>query len=131
MTFFGRNKLNTYIYGPKNDPYHTSPNWRKPYPEADAAHLAQLIKASDDACVKFTWAVHPGADIKWTDGDFNDIMAKFNQLYDLGCRSFAIFFDDIKGEGTNPQKQVAFLNRLTKEFVEAKRRCDSAGHVSH
>lgn len=120
IDFFGRNKLNTYIYGPKNDPYHTSPNWRKPYPEADAAHLAQLIKASDDACVKFTWAVHPGADIKWTDGDFNDIMAKFNQLYDLGCRSFAIFFDDIKGEGTNPQKQVAFLNRLTKEFVEAK-----------
>lgn len=120
IDFFGRNKLNTYIYGPKNDPYHTSPNWRKPYPEADAARLAQLIKASDEACVKFTWAVHPGADIKWTDGDFNDIMAKFNQLYDLGCRSFAIFFDDIKGEGTNPHKQVAFLNRLTKEFVEAK-----------
>lgn len=120
IDFFGRNKLNTYIYGPKNDPYHTSPNWRKPYPEVDADRLAQLIKASDEARVKFTWAVHPGADIKWTDGDFNDIMAKFNQLYDLGCRSFAIFFDDIRGEGTNPQKQVAFLNRLTKEFVEAK-----------
>ena len=120
IDFFGKNKLNTYIYGPKNDPYHTSPHWRKPYPEADAAHLAQLIKASDEARVKFTWAVHPGADIKWTDEDFNDIMAKFNQLYDLGCRSFAIFFDDIRGEGTNPQKQVAFLNRLTKEFVEAK-----------
>ena len=47
-------------------------------------------------------------------------MDKFEQLYGLGCRSFAIFFDDIKGEGTNPEKQVAFLNRLTKEFVEAK-----------
>lgn len=120
IDFFGKNKLNKYIYGPKNDPYHTSPDWRKPYPEEEAARLAQLIAACDSNMVKFTWAVHPGADIKWTDGDFADIMAKFEQLYGLGCRSFAIFFDDIKGEGTNPRKQVAFLNRLTKEFVEAK-----------
>lgn len=120
IDFFGKNKLNKYIYGPKNDPYHTSPDWRKPYPAADAARLAELIAACDSNMVKFTWAVHPGADIKWTDADFDDIMAKFNQLYGLGCRSFAIFFDDIRGEGTNPDKQVAFLNRLTKEFVEAK-----------
>ncbi len=120
IDFFGKNKMNCYIYGPKNDPYHTSPDWRKPYPAEDAAHLAQLIKACDDNMVKFTWAVHPGSDIKWTETDFNDLMAKFEQLYSLGCRSFAIFFDDIRGEGTNPNKQVAFLNRLTKEFVEAK-----------
>jgi len=120
IDFFGKNKLNKYIYGPKNDPYHTSPHWRVPYPEADAARLAELIKACDSNMVRFTWAVHPGADIKWTDADFNDIMAKFEQLYGLGCRSFAIFFDDIKGEGTNPHKQVAFLNRLTKEFVNVK-----------
>lgn len=120
IDFFGRNKLNKYIYGPKNDPYHTSPDWRKPYPADDAARLQELIVACDSNMVKFTWAVHPGADIKWTDRDFADIMDKFEQLYGLGCRSFAIFFDDIKGEGTNPEKQVAFLNRLTKEFVEAK-----------
>ena len=24
--FYGRIKLNTYIYGPKDDPYHSSPN---------------------------------------------------------------------------------------------------------
>lgn len=120
IDFFGRNKLNTYIYGPKNDPYHTSPHWRSPYPAEDASRLAELIHACDSNMVRFTWAVHPGADIKWTDADFSDIMAKFEQLYGLGCRSFAIFFDDIRGEGTNPEKQVAFLNRLTEEFVKAK-----------
>lgn len=120
IDFFGLNKLNTYIYGPKNDPYHTSPHWRSPYPAEDAKRLTELIHACDSNMVRFTWAVHPGADIKWTDKDFNDIMAKFEQLYGLGCRSFAIFFDDIKGEGTNPEKQVAFLNRLTKEFVDVK-----------
>lgn len=120
IDFFGRNKLNAYFYGPKNDPYHSSPDWRKPYPPEDAARLKELIEACDSNMVRFTWAVHPGADIKWTDEDFNDIMAKFGQLYDLGCRAFAVFFDDIRGEGTNPEKQVAFMNRLTKEFVEAK-----------
>lgn len=120
IDLFGRNKLNRYIYGPKNDPYHTSPGWRQPYPAPEAAHLKELIAKCDSNMVKFCWAVHPGSDIKWTDTDFNDLMAKFEQLYSLGCRSFAIFFDDIKGEGTNPHKQVAFLNRLTEEFVKAK-----------
>lgn len=120
IDLFGRNKLNRYIYGPKNDPYHTSPDWRKPYPDAEAAQLRELIAKCDSNMVRFCWAVHPGSDIRWTDTDFNDLMAKFNQLYSLGCRSFAIFFDDIKGEGTDPHKQVSFLNRLTEDFVKAK-----------
>lgn len=33
LKFYGENKMNTYIYGPKDDPYHSSPNWRLPYPE--------------------------------------------------------------------------------------------------
>lgn len=33
LQFYGENKMNTYIYGPKDDPYHSSPNWRLPYPE--------------------------------------------------------------------------------------------------
>ena len=37
IDFYGRYKMNTYIYGPKDDPYHSSPNWRKPYPENEAA----------------------------------------------------------------------------------------------
>ena len=41
-------------------------------------------------------------------------------MYDLGVRDFAIFFDDISGEGTNPLKQTELLNRLTDDFVKAK-----------
>ena len=33
LEFYGRNKMNVYLYGPKDDPYHSTPNWRKPYPE--------------------------------------------------------------------------------------------------
>ena len=34
LRFYGENKLNTYIYGSKDDLFHSSPNWREPYPEA-------------------------------------------------------------------------------------------------
>lgn len=38
--------MNTYIYGPKDDPYHSSPNWRKPYPEKEAAQIKDLVEGS-------------------------------------------------------------------------------------
>ncbi len=39
--FYGDWKMNTYIYGPKDDPFHGfSRRWRDPYPEAEAKRLA-------------------------------------------------------------------------------------------
>ena len=120
IDFWGKNKMNTYLYGPKDDPYHSSPNWRLPYPEEEARHISELIAACKRNYVDFVWAIHPGKDIKWNEEDYNNLVHKFNLMYDLGVRSFAIFFDDIEGEGTNPVKQTELLNRLTKEFVQAK-----------
>lgn len=120
IDFYGRNKLNTYVYGPKDDPYHSSPNWRKPYPADQARNIHELVEACDKNRVEFVWAIHPGKDIKWNEEDYNNLKHKFDLMYQLGVRSFAIFFDDISGEGTNPAKQVELLNRLTKEFVKVK-----------
>lgn len=44
LKFYGENKMNTYIYGPKDDPYHSAPNWRLPYPEKEAVQLRELVK---------------------------------------------------------------------------------------
>ena len=41
-------------------------------------------------------------------------------MYSLGVRSFAVFFDDISGEGTNPRKQAELLNKINREFVKVK-----------
>ena len=120
IDFYGRNKLNTYVYGPKDDPYHSSPNWRKPYPADQARNIHELVEACEKNRVEFVWAIHPGKDIKWNEEDYNNLKHKFDLMYQLGVRSFAIFFDDISGEGTNPAKQVELLNRLTKEFVKVK-----------
>lgn len=120
IDFFGRNKMNTYIYGPKDDPYHSSPNWRLPYPAEQADKIKELVDACDRNYVDFVWAIHPGKDIKWNDEDYGNLLGKFNAMYDLGVRAFAIFFDDIGGDGTSPSKQAELLNRLNDDFVKAK-----------
>lgn len=117
IDFYGRNKLNTYIYGPKDDPYHSSPNWRKPYPPEQARQIRELVEACRRNYVDFVWAIHPGKDIRWTEEDRNSLVRKFENMYDLGVRSFAIHFDDIEGEGTNPYRQCDLVNYLTENFV--------------
>ena len=92
LKFYGKNKMNTYIYGPKDDPYHSD----------------------------FVWAIHPGQDIKWNQEDRDLLLSKFEKMYQLGVRSFAVFFDDISGEGTNPQKQAELLNYIDENFAQTK-----------
>lgn len=120
IDFYGKFKMNTYLYGPKDDPFHSCPNWRLPYPEKDAQNIKELVQACKRNRVDFVWAIHPGQDIKWNEEDYQNLVNKFNWMYDLGVRDFAIFFDDISGEGTNPLKQTELLNRLTDDFVKAK-----------
>lgn len=120
LKFYGKNKMNTYIYGPKDDPYHSAPNWRLPYPEKEAVQLQELVAVANSNEVDFVWAIHPGQDIKWNQQDRDILLTKFEKMYQLGVRSFAVFFDDISGEGTNPQKQAELLNYIDENFVQTK-----------
>lgn len=120
LKFYGKNKMNTYIYGPKDDPYHSAPNWRLPYPDKEAAQLQELVVVANENEVDFVWAIHPGQDIKWNQEDRDLLLSKFEKMYQLGVRSFAVFFDDISGEGTNPQKQAELLNYIDENFAQTK-----------
>ena len=121
LKFYGQNKMNTYIYGPKDDPYHSSPNWRLPYPEQEAKQIKELVQVAQENAVDFVWAIHPGKDIKWNQEDRDNLLGKFQKMYDLGVRSFAVFFDDISGEGTNPDRQAELLNYIDEQFVKVKK----------
>ena len=120
LKFYGQNKMNTYIYGPKDDPYHSSPNWRLPYPEQEAKQIKELVRVAQENEVNFVWAIHPGKDIKWNQEDRDNLLGKFQKMFDLGVRSFAVFFDDISGEGTNPDRQAELLNYIDEQFVKVK-----------
>lgn len=114
--FYGQYKMNTYVFGPKDDPYHRA-RWREPYPADEAAQLKELVDAAHRNKVKFVWAIHPAGDIKWCLEDSVNVANKLELMYDLGIRSFAVFFDDVWGEGARGDKQAGLLNYLTEEFV--------------
>ena len=120
LEFYGRNKMNVYIYGPKDDPWHRD-KWREAYPEAEANRIAELVNVAKANGVNFYWAIHPGVDIKWNDEDRDHLMAKLEIMYQLGVRSFAVFFDDIWGEGAKADKQAALLNYIDDNFVQVKK----------
>ena len=114
--FYGCNKLNIYVYGPKDDPYHRA-HWRDPYPQDEAERLKELVQEAHRNKVQFVWAGHPGGDIQ---GNLKDSMAvcqKLEWMYELGVRTFAVFFDDIRGEGSKADKQAGLLNYVTDNFV--------------
>lgn len=115
-TFFDQNKMNTFIYGPKNDSYHHGGGVFTPYPADQAANLAALVREANAHHVDIVWAMHPGNS---NDGDnLQKAVSKLNAMYDLGFRRFAVFFDDISANSV--QKQIDFLNYLNKNVVKAK-----------
>lgn len=112
--FYGRNKMNYYIYGPKDDPYHHR-RWYEPYPEEKAREMAELVRSAHKNKVKFVWAMHPSNSIE-TKADRQKALEKFSRMYDLGVRDFAIFFDDISAKSVD--SQIDYLNFLDREFVK-------------
>lgn len=86
----------------------------------EARQISELVALSKASKVDFVWAVHPGQDIQWNDDDRQALLDKFENMYKLGVRSFAVFFDDISGEGTDPVRQAELLNFLHDRFVAKK-----------
>ncbi|MFH0518641.1 beta-N-acetylglucosaminidase domain-containing protein [Streptomyces sp. M41] len=133
MAFYGDVKANTYIYAPKDDPYHRS-KWRDPYPADKLAELGTLVRKAADNHVHFTFAVSPGESICYSDpADRNALKNKLQALYDLGTRAFSIPLDDISytrwncagdrsvygepGSRTAAAAQVDLLNDVQQNFI--------------
>ena len=118
MEFGGDYKMNSYLYGPKNDPYHAS-KWRELYPTDKLAELQELVEKGHETKVQFVWAAHLGGKINLaSEEDFQAVCKKFDQMYGIGVRQFALFFDDAS---TNNTDLVKFVNRLDKEYIKPKK----------
>ncbi len=95
-------KMTTYIYAPKDDPYHRD-SWRTLYPEKEAKELTELAEIAAANNMEFCWSIHPGADYDYTtdsDGDgladdYERLLEKIEQVYSFGVRQFGIFYDDL------------------------------------
>ena len=96
--FYGRHKMNTYIYTPKDDPLLRA-DWQDLYNASQLAQLKQLVNGANKNHVDFTFALSPGLTVCYSsDADFNTTMAKFDQVRNIGVHSFYVALDDIPME---------------------------------
>nr|WP_078510511.1 beta-N-acetylglucosaminidase domain-containing protein [Streptomyces himastatinicus] len=136
LAFYGDVKMNTYVYAPKDDPYHRE-KWREPYPADKLAQLGELVRQAIGHHVRFTFALSPGNSLCYSDpAEFTALQAKLGALYDLGVRSFSVPLDDISytrwncaadraayGEPSQRaagEAQADLLNRVQKEFLDTR-----------
>jgi hyaluronoglucosaminidase len=104
MEFGGEFKMNAYIFAPKDDDYH-SMKWREPYPEDELAKVKALVDVGIRTKNQLVWAIHPfffdpmrvGTETEYQD-ELALIIAKFEQLYAIGVRQFALSTDDAGGD---------------------------------
>ena len=97
MEYGGNLKMNSYIFGPKDDKYHNK-EWRTLYPEDELAKIEELANVGHETKTQFIWAIHPGFNmINWDDYDneIDTLLTKLDQLYGVGVRQFGLFMDDI------------------------------------
>jgi hyaluronoglucosaminidase len=95
MDFYGSVKLNTFMYAPKDDPFHRA-RWKEPYPADQLADLGTLVNAARRNHVRFLFALSPGVSICFSDpADRQAIETKLKSIYDLGVRDFVLAWDDI------------------------------------
>ncbi len=95
FAFYSQQKMNTYIYSPKDDPLLRA-QWRDLYTGDQRQQLKELIDTAAANHVKFTYALSPGNDICYSNtADLDSTVAKFESLYALGVRDFYIALDDI------------------------------------
>ena len=116
MAFMAERGLNTFVYGPKDDPYHHT-KWREPYPEKEAKDFQKLLAAAKKHGIRFFWAVHLG-NFK---GEYGKLFAKLESMYALGVRAFAVFFDDFGSADAALHATIG--NRVIAEFLDKKGDC--------
>lgn len=101
-------KMNTYIYSPKDDVYHRE-KWAALYPEENLSNLLALLNQCKKYYVDFYYMLAPGLTIRYTsEEDFEKLMAKYRQLYDLGVTQLGLLLDDIQEELTWPEDREVY-----------------------
>lgn len=109
LDFYGRTKQNVYVYSPKDDPYLRA-QWRDEYPAAELARLKELVDRAAANHVRFTYALSPGLSVCYSSAaDIAALTRKFDSLYAIGVRSFAVPLDDISYTKWNcPEDEAKF-----------------------
>ncbi|MBY7144401.1 beta-N-acetylglucosaminidase domain-containing protein [Virgibacillus sp. NKC19-3] len=107
MEFGGQFKTTSYIFAPKDDPYHRE-KWEDLYPEEELEEIRDMVEVGQENKTEFVWTISPlgeAAKVAQEEGDeaamdmldenTENLLDKFDQLYDAGVRQFGILGDDV------------------------------------
>ena len=122
LNHMGNLKMDFYIYGPKEDPYHRL-NWQKLYPKKQCDELKALLRSSNKNKIKPVFALSPGMNMDaGSKDDIKRLQSKINQAKKLGFRHFAIFFDDLdqKKDQNLASSQAEILELVSKLIKNLK-----------
>lgn len=104
----GRLKLNSYVYAPKDDPYHRV-RWRDPYPDDELSLLVDLAAEGTAHGVEVVVALHPAGSMVFSDDAEHELLAaKARQLLDAGVPDIALLFDDVPGAPVHEKDRERF-----------------------
>ena len=120
MRFGGDFKMTSYIFAPKDDPYHSA-KWREPYPADKLEEIKEMTEVGNASKCRFVWTIHPfmngGITEATYDADIQKIKDKFNQLYNVGVRQFGVLGDDA---GNLPRKVVIRVMNDLQKWADEK-----------
>jgi hyaluronoglucosaminidase len=119
--------MNTYLYAPKDDPYHRK-LWCQPYPPKQWRQILQLIRQAQKNKIDFVYGFHPGEGLCFSDNEpMAILLRKAERFYDAGVRTFAVLFDDIPSRLKFLRDRRQFKNSLAaaegiwlKRIIEAQ-----------
>ncbi|MBE3583177.1 MAG: beta-N-acetylglucosaminidase domain-containing protein [Limnochordaceae bacterium] len=108
VAFYPWVRFNTYVYAPKDDPYHRE-KWRELYPSAELEQLRRLVELANRYQIDFVFAISPGLSVTFSsDQDFQALIAKTEQMRAIGVHRFALLLDDIPKTLRSPADQQQF-----------------------
>ena len=122
IDFGSRFKMNTYVFAPKDDPYHRE-TWWELYPEDELQAIGDLAQFGHDHFVNYVWTIAPFKDeyrpiTPETAGEGIDLLIrKFEQLYEAGVRQFGVLGDDV---GVLPYETVVEVMNKVNLWRKAK-----------
>ncbi|WP_126427972.1 protein O-GlcNAcase [Brevibacillus marinus] len=121
IAFLARHRFNCFFYAPKDDPYLRE-RWMEPHPPEQLAQFSQLIKQAAQSGLMFFYCLSPGLQLHYGSAEhFRTLIAKYRVLYELGCRHFALLFDDIPLALLHPEDRARYAH-LAEAQVDLTRR---------
>lgn len=129
MEFGGDFNTTSYIFAPKDDPYHRE-KWEELYPEEELAEISELARVGQANKTEFVWTISPLGEVaaiaqeegdeaamELLDENIDKMLDKFDQLYDADVRQFGVLGDDV---GALPLDYVVELMDAVSEWADEK-----------